>query len=409
MKKRRNHSFLAVLLALLLLSLFSCEASTPAPVAPSTDETPSLQETPAEQTESVESVFSIGRRSTLSTYQNKSAEDFTQACTAFEEQGYILYAAREIGGNLFKTYTKADALAHLCYHPALRELTVALSDREGSTLPPPSPAQTEAVCESLVTQLEQKENGGNGMGYVIRLSDGSFLIYDGGYAEGADEILQILKEQSPTEIPLVRAWIITHFHSDHCTAFHEMARRAKEAPPFTLEYVLAAPPVQKSYESLLSVFSADLASFPEARYVYPHTGMTFSFSDLTLEILYSPESLWKKTPILENFNDSSIVSRLQGESGSLLITGDVAREGAALIETLYGNALKSDMVQMSHHGLEDCPLSFYEKVRPTVLWIPCGASSYHSLRNRAVRQAVEALPCVKETLVAGNGRATRPF
>ena len=125
---------------------------------------------------------------------------------------------------------------------------------------------------------------------------------------------------------------------------------------------------------MLAAFSQNITYFPDARFVFAHTGMQFTFCNLTLEILYTPESLYKNGAPVENFNDTSIVSRLRDEKGSMLFTGDVALAGAALCETLYGDALRSDMVQMSHLCLEDCPLSFYEMVKASVLWYPCAAN-----------------------------------
>ena len=143
--------------------------------------------------------------------------------------------------------------------------------------------------------------------------------------------------------------------------------------------------------------------------VYAHTGMKFTFCNLEMEILYTPESLYKNLFSVEGFNNSSIVSRLRDEKGSVLFTGDIAALGANLTVRLYGDALASDMVQMSHHGDVSCPLVFYEKVKASTLWYPCAVTLYESERNKDLRDAVAAFPTTKEILIAGSGRATRPF
>ncbi|MBQ3075041.1 MAG: MBL fold metallo-hydrolase [Clostridia bacterium] len=369
------------------------------PVSP-----PDQSEVADKPSEGVDLIYPCSSRDLLSSYKQKSKKDFEEVCKQYEERGFQLYSSFDVGGNLAKTYTKGTSLAHLYYHPVTEELNVVLSESAGGSLPPATSPEGEFKC--TVTQLRQYPHG-NGMGYVIRLKDGSFIIYDGGYATAADEILEILKEQSEEEPPLIRAWIITHFHNDHYTAFHEMAKRARASTaPFTLETVIASPLV-KGYTALLNQFSQNVLSFPGARFVFAHTGMKFTFCNLTLEILYTPESLYKTAPDTEDFNNTSIVSRLRDENTSMLFTGDIALAGASLIQRLYGSALSSDMVQMSHHGLEDAPLSFYEKIRPKVLWYPCSTENYHSERNLELRRALESWSTTEEILIAGAGRYCR--
>ncbi len=410
------------LLAFLLLCAASCEkAPIPTETLPvETEERPagsapvSALPKPDEHTfqalrsDRLDLFFPCSAHDLLTTQKDKSISDFENACKRYEERGYVLYSASEVGGNLAKTYTKGSALAHLYYHPATEELNVVVSDNLGANLPPAVPAITTGEYVCTVTQLNQVKFGSGGMGYVIRLEDGSFIIYDGGIEASATEILEILQEQSPTELPLIRAWIITHFHNDHYEAFHELAKRSRSQKLFTLETVIASPIVE-GYRNFLAGFSAAVLTYPEVRFVFAHTGMKFTFCNLTLEILYTPESLYKTGKTVENFNNTSMLTRLRDESHSMLFTGDLALEGANLCNTLYGSALASSWCQMSHHGLEDCPLSFYENANSSVYWVPTTPTVYREERNLALRQAVEALPATEEILIAGAERYTRPW
>ena len=422
MKKIFRKTLSLFLLLLLLSSLFSCSSKLTPPdqtveekatqAIAETEETETFEETPPDlQYPGIDG-------SVLSTYKKRSREDFDLACRHFEKKGYTLYSSMETGENPSKTYVKGSALAHLYYHPANKELNLVLSDTAADTLPPVTPAGTDGNIPCTVTQLNQHPVHMNGMGYIIQLTDGSFLVYDGGYPESANELLDFLVSHSAGKKPIIRAWVMTHLHGDHTGAFNTLAARENASELFTLEYVIYSPipfnhpgasAEEEDNTGRIKNLRYSLSRFPEARLVYAHTGMKFTFCNLTMEILYTPESLYKNLRTPEAFNNSSILSRLKWENGSFLFTGDLADLGAMRSTRLYGDALASDMVQMSHHGLGTCPLSFYDRVKASTLWYPCSTSFYELGSNKPLRTALETAETTREIIIAGNGQATRPF
>ena len=100
---------------------------------------------------------------------------------------------------------------------------------EGFTdLPQFSYAPTEKVARAQITQLSFDESVKNrGMGYVITLEDGSYLIVDGGMNQagggGQDEVmlynyLQSHNQRTDGKI-VIAAWVFTHEHDDHVSLF----------------------------------------------------------------------------------------------------------------------------------------------------------------------------------------------
>jgi len=411
---------LLLLLALLLCTLCSC-ASELTPPESTVEETATQVLAQTEENEKTEAVepdqtYLCADGAVLSTYKKKAREDFDLACEHFEKAGYTLYSSLENSGISAKTYTKGSSLAHLYYHPVNKELNLVQSQTAADTLPPATPAESGGTVPCTVTQLNQSPTNYNGMGYVIQLTDGSFIIYDGGFLDRADELLDTLSDLAGGEKPLVRAWVLTHLHNDHYEAFLAISRKENLRDLLTVEHIIYSPiPPENAgndKEDTLwrnELFNEIAPQFEGAKVVYAHTGMNFTFCNLAMEILYAPESLYKNLYFPVGFNNSSILSRLRDENGSILFTGDIASLGATLIIRLYGESLASDMVQMSHHGVESCPLAFYEKVQANTLWYPCAHSLYASDRNKALRDAVAAFPTTKEILIAGNGRETRPF
>jgi glyoxylase-like metal-dependent hydrolase (beta-lactamase superfamily II) len=108
--------------------------------------------------------------------------------------------------------------------------------------------------------------GNVGMGYVLLLEDGRFIVVDGGNCNctGTDAantwcdhvaliwntMLELYKKANndTTEAPAnitVAAWYLTHAHSDHYNAFYKMVKLAKDGKDniaFDVEYVIANLP-----------------------------------------------------------------------------------------------------------------------------------------------------------------------
>ena len=82
----------------------------------------------------------------------------------------------------------------------------------------------EKVCDVTLTQVGLLYDVGsfNGMCYVMRLEDGSFIVTDGGHAlqKNADRLYRILRKQAPDPDNIViAAWIFSHSHGDHSGMF----------------------------------------------------------------------------------------------------------------------------------------------------------------------------------------------
>ena len=74
----------------------------------------------------------------------------------------------------------------------------------------------------------------------------------------------------------------------------------------------------------------------------------------------------------------------------------------------YGDYLESDMCQVSHHGVEDVPVSFYDVVKSPILFYPCNQYLYDlDSRFNDVRAALREKEYTKEILIAELDRFTR--
>ncbi|MBQ2805922.1 MAG: MBL fold metallo-hydrolase [Clostridia bacterium] len=352
--------------------------------------------------------------SLLYTYKDKTAEQFAGVCAFYEEDGYALYSESEKAGNLFATYVRDTDMAHVYWLKSKGELCIVLSDTAGGTLPPAaSPEIMQGEYTPSITQLRDSSNV-NGMCYIIRLPDGSFIVYDGSYEKRGNKVVSQLQELHGEEgTPLVRAWVLTHSHDDHYPAFSYVCNR--KADDVKVEYVIFAPidaDLAKQIggdDYFNQDVHADVAKLG-ATVVYAHTGMEFSFGDFKMEVLLAADDLFKVGNHNNYFNNSSLVTRIYTQDYSAMFTGDIGKEGAGWMMDVYGEYLQSNVCQVSHHGVENVPLEFYETVQASILYYPCNKWLYDQTeRHYDVRMALEQRSYTKEILIAGVGLFTREW
>jgi competence protein ComEC len=117
-------------------------------------------------------------------------------------------------------------------------------------------------------------------------------------------------------------------------------------------------------EQLLTSVPQLLASFSPATC---QTGQNWSWDGVQFSIL-SP-----KPGELSSENDNSCVLRIQGQTGTALLTGDIEADAEAWLVNTYGGRLKSDVLIAPHHGSQTSSThEFLSEVRPKHVLIPAG-------------------------------------
>lgn len=354
--------------------------------------------------------------SILYTFNGKTESDYNTACAYYQSQGFLTYSSVRQGANPATTFTGVSVMAHVYWIQHLNELNIVLSETAADTLPPVTPAVTDGDYVTSVTQLQ--DTGTIGMGYVIQLADGSYIIYDGSGTRQASKIIRFLTDNHKGEgKPIVRAWVLTHSHNDHYPAFELISDKDYHRKAIILEHIIVSPLNDEKFtlnsdeEFYLSTkFYEDAAKFDGAKIVFAHTGMEFSFCNIKMEILLTPENLYKTATDVGNFNDTSIISRLYNDEYAAIFTGDVSGAGLNFTVAAYGTYLKSDICQVSHHGVEgEYIIPFHDLVAPPILFYPCSYDLYMTGANRPTREIMETKDYVKEIMIHGLGRYTRAW
>ena len=419
---KRNAYFTFVVLCLLLATLLSVAACTANSQPNGTTETGTETETETlpppidpEELGAVDLLYPCQDDSTLHTYKGKTAADFAGVRSYYLQQGYAVYHESEKAGNLFCTMVNDARLAHLYWFASSGELNVVLSETAAGTLPPAqTPEMMQGDCTPSVTQMRDSSNV-NGMCYIVQLPDGSFIVYDGSYEKRAKKVLQAIEELHVGEdLPLIRAWVLTHAHDDHYPTFSYFCN--EYADKVKVEYVIFAPievelAKQIGGDDYFNVGIYEDVAKIGAAIVFAHTGMEFAFGDFRMEVLLAADDLFKIGNHNNYFNNSSLVTRIYTEDYSMLFLGDIGKEGTDLMTATFGaEYLKSNICQISHHGVEDVPLEFYEILQASILYYPCNKSLYDQKeRHYEERMALEQRSYTKEILIAGLGQYTREW
>ncbi len=372
-----------------------------------------------------EKAYDNDHGSVLSAYPGKTAEDYEGVCVYYEKAGYELYCENAWNGNLYSTYRKGAEMAHVYWIESDGELNIARSETNGENLPPKDGGALGTGVTSI-TQLQQNASQTSGLAYIVQLSDGSFIIFDGAYSDTAKQLVKVLHDLHGDGEVHIRAWIMSHAHDDHYSCIQGLSRRMKMhladySMTLKLDSFVIAPISDADTSEMgggdfyIKGMEDCIAKFPGAKIVYAHTGMTMQFSDMKLDFLYTGDDLFIDGST-GYFNDSSMVTRLSsarpegGDTLSMIFLGDAGVGVADRLMRYYGDFLKSDMCQISHHGVENFPLAAYEMIAAPTLFYPCNNGLYALTdRDADVRAALRNSEVTKEILLRDNDQYTRYF
>ena len=192
-------------------------------------------------------------------------------------------------------------------------------------------------------------------------TDSGLVIIDGGNSYEIPRLRNIIAMYGNK----VEAWILTHPHSDHITAFLGIYSDP-QGISFHHIYAPELPDIEKMaseapWDSFVTAQAFQSMDIPELEYL--HTGDTLDLLGLNWEVLsaYSDEV----DELSEDLqNDGSIMFKVSGREDSMLFCADVGVSLTDHLVSRWGEHLKSDYVQMGHHGFGGPGREFYEMVAP---------------------------------------------
>lgn len=316
-----------------------------------------------------------------SVYNDVTDAEYDSYCATLEQSGFSLYQSNEIGTNKFATYVNETGSVYVSYADSVKCVNVVVS-KFGSTigmvepeLYDPAEKITDTTFVMYALRYDHRDiEDGNGMCLVTILEDGSYVIFDSGWGVEAKRLYQFLSDNNLRSDGIhIKAWFLSHFHEDHTGGFTIFS--SDYGDQVTLDYVIANPAAPSSYSTVQAdgwsgMLPGQLAQFGGSPVlVIPRAGQKFTFCGTEFEILYTHEDIFpftqSDTKRVYDENDTSTVVRMTAYGKTVLVTGDAARGAIDVMNSRYGNLLKSDILQVNHHGHWGITESFFDFVDPT--------------------------------------------
>lgn len=208
----------------------------------------------------------------------------------------------------------------------------------------------------LITQYGGAD-GNQLMFYILQDNKGHMIVVDGGWIDDAEYVKQVIR----TVDPHVDAWILTHPHFDHIGAFTALYNDLGKIEIDKVYAVdMASPELCKErspwddtsvYEQFLQLDIEQLE--------YLHQGDAFDLLGLTFEVFNAYDD-YVDDYSDDLLNDGSMMFKITAEDESMLFCADVGKRMSDYLLDTWGDKLKSDYIQMGHHGNGGLKSDFYQ-------------------------------------------------
>ncbi len=253
-----------------------------------------------------------------------------------------------------------------------------------TALVPVSVSASTPTTTAALWQLDvDNTSADGGMSYVIRCTDGKFIIIDGGYdtEKEADNLYGILRDNNVLDgNPVVEAWFITHSHEDHIGGLLAFTKKYDESDVTVNSFYYNLPlpsEVEAAKSSLVTKVNNAAAEWSGAVVDDEITrGDSFTFSGVKFDVLSTWKDVNQSYYIGSNsegqkINDTSTVFKVTIGEQTIMFLGDAYKGVSDALERLCSSSdLKSDIVQVAHHGFDDgVTSSLYNKIDADVaIW-----------------------------------------
>lgn len=313
--------------------------------------------------------------------QGSSLEELVAYVESLEKAGFLLYSAKSISAgskssedNIFYTYVGKDVNLYLSWNPGLETARVIMTPEE--LLPSKNIPQVSAK-DNVTASVTQMQLDGVGMLYVVQLVDGSFIVIDGGtntYDSDKERLYNYLCEKTTDTIPVIACWMLTHPDPDHIGMAERFIKNYAglvQIKAFAYNFADESFTTNGTQddaailESIVRLESNMETYYPHALRYNIHAGQSYYYKGVEIEILQTEEELFPN--VGATWNDTSATWRMKFHTGqTALFLGDSMAVLCQQLEETYGDYMKSDMLQLAHHGLIGGDLELYKYINPNI-------------------------------------------
>lgn len=348
----------------------------------------------------ISTLYDCGNDNNAVSIMNTKKSEYEAFLAALTDAGAVRYAENEIAGNLFKVdlLKVADGTeyaVYTSYYPVNCNARIVFGPRAFLPVRDDTLFSSGNGTRTSVVQIGRDTvyRVAPGMSYVVTLSDGSFLLIDGGPRDAkvtpkaldgdgnwidtepkdtndCDSLYEYLRSRTPTgQKPVIAAWFFSHYHSDHVDLACDFLAKYKNdvevrIGAYNFPDPLKYPTKNENNEHLArckDTITARLSEAGATPWIF-HTGETMSFPGCEAEILYTHEEYFPKSYAWGNHTSSAF--RLKFSEKTFMVLGDCEKDICQSMADKYGTVLKSDLLELSHHGVNGACVALYRLIDP---------------------------------------------
>ncbi len=373
-----------------------------------------------------EGTYESSGETVIARYENIQKKHFEAYVHVLRLAGFSFYDTNTIDTNRFATLYRGDTAVFLSWFGKGEDLSSTGTFRiiaEPKSSGYPLKESYKRVCDTLLTGMRGETVVANeGMGYIIRLEDGSFCIIDSGMGDpdhvDSNKLMNILLSQKPAGEgkPVIAAWIFTHLHGDHIGVFncfsldhHDDVVIERFYFNFPKDEEIRESDSPYMFDDTIYRYNQFRKNFADFYSSVPvvklHSGNRFAVRNVTFETLYAYDDYYPKTILNGGMNENSLLLKMTVGNQSILWTGDFAFGATELVLSEYTDALSADILQMAHHGINGT-VEFYSKVDPTYALLPVWNGGLGRMLSYQQNKWLVNSPKLKQMIVTGCGTWT---
>lgn len=212
---------------------------------------------------------------------------------------------------------------------------------------------------------------GQGDATLVEFPSGKTLLVDGGpktfaYDAGERTVVPFLKRT----VKKLDAVVVSHPHNDHLGGIEAVLRNAHMGTVYDAGHVAESQVYRKFLERI------DSLKLPLLRV---RSGERIDLTDeARIYVLHPTKNFIQRDSLhyLRDFNNSSVVLKIQYGKVSVLLPGDAEEPAEAQMLFLYDGFLRSDLLKVGHHGsITSSGEEFVKAIRPKFAAISVGANN----------------------------------
>lgn len=235
-------------------------------------------------------------------------------------------------------------------------------------------ADTTPILGGAELIMLKSQTRGQMMSFLIETKDGELIVIDGGRWDDGDYLMEQIRARGGR----VTAWFLTHTHTDHVGALIKVLQDEEAGVDTGIIvdkfyynfapkewYITHEPDDVGTAYTIMEL----LERLPQEKIQIVHKGDVITVDDVTVTAMNDPYIPDEEHIGDNDGNDCGLAYRAVVNDVSILFLGDLGVIGGErLLEQNDGN-LKSDMVQMAHHGQDGVGEKVYQAVDPSIcLW-----------------------------------------